>query len=135
MKKTKLVLFTLCLISVLVLIVSCSGENYNEGFSVKTPARATATNGVSDSTSSSTTSAVIPSATPTLNEYDYVEDLLPTQPPVSATENIATNTPSTQAPSNNSETPVTSVPTQQPTQKPVSPSPTKFGIDLPPIWF
>lgn len=137
MKKTKLFLFTLCLISVLVLLVSCGGENYNEGFSVKTPARATASgeasgtsDGVSDSTESGATSA--PTATPTMNKDEFGQEVVFPTLPIDTDLESNTTAPGSSAPT--TETPSTE--TAQPTQKPVIVTPAqKTGINLPPVWF
>lgn len=142
MKKTKLFLFTLCLISVLVLLVSCNEENYNEGFSVKTPSRATATteasatsDGISDSTESGATLA--PTATPTMNENEFGEEvLLPTPPADEDTDTDATaNVTGDSSDVTTTGTPSaeTATPTQQPVTQ-VTPA-EKTGINLPPIWF
>ena len=140
MKKAKLFLFTLCLIGALVLLVSCNEENYNEGFSVKTPSRATesptssqaeVTVNPTDSTSSSATA--IPTITPTMNKEEFGgEVFLPTPPPDTDAEVTGdiSNTPVTEAPSVE-----TAVPTQKPTLQPQLTPATKTGILLPPIWF
>ena len=119
------------------MFVSCSGENYNEGFSVKTPARATASGEasgtgdvVSDSTESGTTSA--PTATPTMNKDEFGQEVVFPTFPIDTELESATATPGTSAAA--TETPSNG--TAQPTQTPVIVTPAeKTGIQLPPVWF
>lgn len=150
MKKTKLFLLTLCIVTALCFAVSCGEDNNADGSNTKpTPS---ATQNVSDTTAGETNSdgntagTTGQTAKPTMNEEDFgVEDFLPTPPPATGTfaptnpDDPTTEVPSngidattTEAPTTDSGTSSTATPTQQPTQPTL---PVKTGIELPPIWF
>lgn len=122
------------------MLVSCNEENYNEGFTVKTPERptASATNSDLEATAAPTGSVgsvetAVPTSTPTMNASEFGNEvLLPTPPPETDSDETSSSVTGTLQ-TENTPSAGTATATQSPVVQ-VTPA-ERTGIMLPPIWF